>query len=101
MENYERLIIDLLPANFTPKAKYEFIKHLLEVKELHVKARNHLSASLEWFGKTSSRHKDAKITLDILMGIAEFDGPIKVKKDINIDINYDLHEGRGEDNELL
>lgn len=25
----------------------------------------------------------------------------KIKKDIDVDINYDLHEGRGEDNEIL
>jgi hypothetical protein len=102
MENYERLIIDLLPNELTPKAKYNHLKHLIEIKRLHTAAKEKLEFDLNWFGLGMDRHKDAKRTYNVLMGIEEQPEETKpTKKEIDVDINYDFHEGRGEDNELL
>lgn len=71
MQNYERLIVDLLPANLTPKAKYEFLQHLLWTKTLHTAAKEKLEFDLNWFGKASSNYQNALTTYNVLMGIQE------------------------------
>ena len=103
MQNYERLIIDLLPANLTPKAKYEFLQHLLWTKKVHTAAKEKLEFDLDYFGHENIRYHDAKRTYDILTGLESQPEETKksVKREIEVDINYDLHEGRGENNELL
>ena len=69
MENYERLIIDLLPSNLTPKAKYEFLQHLLWTKKVHTAAKEKLEFDLDYFGSENIRYHDAKRTYDILTGL--------------------------------
>lgn len=71
MENYERLIIDLLPANLTPKAKYEFLEHLLWTKRVHTAAKEKLEYDLNWFGTGNVMWKNAKENYDILMGAVD------------------------------
>jgi len=83
MQNYERLIIDLLPANLTPKAKYEFLQHLLWTKKVHTAAKEKLEYDLNWFGPGNVRYMDAKNNYDILMGASEQPEETKHQKQAN------------------
>lgn len=69
MENYERLILELLGNDLTPKAKYERLKLLIETHRLYNAAKESLQSDLDYFGQEHKRHIQAKKTYDILIGL--------------------------------
>lgn len=73
MENYERLIIDLLGDELTPRAKYEYVKMLIASRELYNNTKLSLEEDIEWFGKSNPRHIQAERTYDILTGKSKYE----------------------------
>lgn len=76
MENYERLIIELLEdgltPGLTPRAKYEYLKFLLSIHKLYKATKESLERDLEYFGQDNKRHIQARRTYNILTGVEEF-----------------------------
>lgn len=92
MQNYERLIIDLLPANLTPKAKYEFLQHLIWTKKVHTAAKEKLEFDLDYFDPGSARFSDAQTTYNVLTGLAE--QPEETKQQKQASAMHDLENSK-------
>lgn len=71
MENYETLIIELLPNELTPKAKYKYLQHLIAIKDLHTKAKIQSEFDLSWYGCAMAQYRMAERNLNILEGKEE------------------------------
>lgn len=72
MENYERLTIDLLGSDMTPKAKYERVKFLLATHKLYNDTKQSLIDDMEYFGNEHQRRKQAERTYGVLTGITVY-----------------------------
>lgn len=111
MENYERLIVQDVPGN-TPREKHYNLQRMKQALQFWIHTfethKEKISCVYDETGERFMPYNQIKQSKEALGFVIDSEyipigegGNARITPDDATDINYDFHEGRGENNELL